>query len=595
MTVAPSSRRTTLVAALLIAAGVANNLPSFRWGFIWDDFIHQAVLRGDLPGARLPRWNLYDFAITPRPGDATFDAGIAPWWTDPDFKARFFRPVASLTIWLDYAIYHNWAPGYHVTSLALLGVFLVLAWKLYYALGAPLRAALWALAFLALDDVHCMPVGWIANRNTLLAALFVVATVLCVDRNRETRRARWLLAGLACFLLACGSKESGVAALPIIGAYVLFFGGPAGTETLRARVHRVVSSRVLWSFGLAAVAYAAFYVAAGYGSRSVTYPVPWHDPMRFLSRLAWVVPAGLMHLTYAAVTDFMALNARWAWQLLTASAILLPAAGFVLARGLRGSRVAGLAVAWALFALLAEGGGDISDRLWMNAAVGTALLFGLFLDRLPPLRQRLTLGRAAALTMGGVLILTGIVAAVPMTKIRRDLCSSLGGTDRANSLNADIDIDPAHPLDVFALNSPSSMGAMSLSLTWRVGHDDLHTRIFPLQLGRRPLTWTRDDERTMTLTSGAIPFRANPFERVFCTRAAPPAGTTFTTAAFTATVLASEPAGFRTVRFQFHKSLDDPSYRFLAWRDGRLCRTAPPPVGDTVQVPEVPPPTPYTP
>ena len=84
MTVAPSSRRTTLVAALLIAAGVANNLPSFRWGFIWDDFIHQAVLRGDLPGARLPRWNLYDFAITPRPGDATFDAGIAPWWTDPD-------------------------------------------------------------------------------------------------------------------------------------------------------------------------------------------------------------------------------------------------------------------------------------------------------------------------------------------------------------------------------------------------------------------------------------------------------------------------------------------------------------------------------
>ncbi len=595
MTTTPSRRRTTLLAALLIAAGVANNLPSLRWGFIWDDFIHQAVLRGDLPGASLPRWNLYDFAITPHPGDATFDAGIAPWWTDPDFKARFFRPVTSLTIWLDYVIYHDWAPGYHVTSLALFGVFLVLAWKLYGALGAPPRAALWALAFLALDDVHCMPVGWIANRNTLLAALFVIATVLCVHRQRESGRTRWLLAGLACFLLACGSKESGVAALPIVAAYILFFGWPAGAETLRARLRRLAGSRVLWSFGLVAGAYLTLYIAGGYGSRSVTYPVPWHDPVRFLSRLACVVPAGLMHLTYATVTDFMAVNTRWAWRLLAASAILLPAAGFVLARGLRGSRVAGLAVAWALFALLAEGGGDISDRLWMNAAIGTALLFGLFLDRLAPLRQRLTLGRAAALTMGGVLILTGIVAAVPMTMIRSHLCASLGGTDRANNLTADIGTNPAQPLDVFVLNSPSSMGAMSLSLTWRVGHDDLYTRIFPLQLGRRPLTWTRDDERTMTLTSGTIPFRANPFERVFCAHEAPPAGTTFTTAAFTATVVASEPGGFRTVRFQFRKSLDDASCRFLAWRDGRLCRTAPPPVGDTVQVPEVPPPTPYTP
>jgi len=149
---------------------------------------------------------------------------------------------------------------------------------------------------------------------------------------------------------------------------------------------------------------------------------------------------------------------------------------------------------------------------------------------------------------------------------------------------------------VLLLNSPSSMGALSFGVTWRVLRNDPQTRVFPLQYGRRALSWEREDARTVTLTSRGAPLRANPFERVFCAqRATPAAGTVFRTPIFTATVLASEPDGFRRVRFTFEHELDDERYRFLVWQGGRWSRIPPPAVGQTVELPATEPPGPLVP
>jgi len=595
MNAAPPIRRKWWLVALLIGAGLALRLPAVGWGFVWDDFYHQLVLRRLIPAAHLPRWNLYDFRVEVRPGHPLFEAGFVPWWTDPEFKARFFRPVTSLSIWLDYALFGDWAPGYHLTSLLLFGVFLLLAWRLYIALGAPPRAALWALAILALDDIHCLPVGWIANRNTLLAATFLVATVLTLVAWWGSGRRRWLIGAVLFQSLALGSKESGIAGVPIAIACLLWLRRKAACDRALAPPAGAQVAAVACFLAIAAL-YAGVYLLGHYGPRSLAYPVPWHEPGHYAARLGLVLPIGLMSLTFGTVTDLAAVNPNWLPRVLIAAALLLPPVVVVTGWTLRRSPPAGFAAIWLLLALLAEGGGDVSDRLWMSAAVGSALLFGLFLDRLPPVRARCTVRGVPALLVGGVLVLSGVAAAIPMGIIRNGAFAELGRFDRSSILNADIAAAVDHPRDVLLLNSPSSMGALSFGVTWRVLRNDPQTRVFPLQYGRRALLWKREDARTVTLTSLGAPLRANLFERVFCAqRTTPTAGTVFRTPAFTATVLASEPGGFRSVQFAFEHDLDDERYRFLAWQGGRWSRIPPPAVGQTMELPAAEAPGPLVP
>lgn len=597
-------RPAALIATLLIVAGVVNHARSLGWGFVWDDFIHQLVLRGLVEdgGAGLQRWNLYDFGLRPEPGHPLFEAGIVPWWTDADFKARFFRPVTSLTIRLDYWLYGDWAPGYHLTSLALFVVFLVLAFQLYRDLVWHRLSAghsvivLWALAFLALEDAHFLPVWWIANRNTLLASVFVVATVLCLHRQRRTGRQLYLVLAVLGFLLGCGSKESGIVAFPLIALYLLLFEPRSQSETARQAILRLLRTRVLWTFALLTAAYLTFFLAAGYGTRSVIYPAPWSVPGEFLARLVVLVPVGLLSLFFGFVADIIPGNPQWAFPAVGAAVVLVPAAGLVLFRVVRLTPLSAFAAGWVVLSLLVEAGGDISDRLWMNASVGSALLIGLFFERLGSLQDLLAARRYPALILAGVLLLLGVIAAVPMTALRSHVFTRLARGDRESILSADIDRSAPPPRDVFLLNSPSPMLALSSACTWRVGHDDPDTRLFPLQMGRRALSWTRNDQRTMTLTSGTSPFLDGRFEQVFRTaRTAPRPGTEYQMVAFTATVVAAEPNGIRTVRFRLGKSLDDPSYRFLVWRDGGLARIAPPAIGKTVQLAELQPPSVFAP
>ena len=91
-------------------------------------------------------WRLYDFSFWTATSAAQQAGGLAPWWVSPDFKTSFFRPVTSLSLLLDYRLYGGWAPGYHVTSLALFGVLL---WAVdrFVASQEPMDSMTWGRAF----------------------------------------------------------------------------------------------------------------------------------------------------------------------------------------------------------------------------------------------------------------------------------------------------------------------------------------------------------------------------------------------------------------------------------------------------------------
>jgi hypothetical protein len=588
----PRTHANWLVFAVALV-GLASHLPSLRWGFLWDDFFHQAALRGLVPDGTLPVWNLYDFMASRPPAPGTVEAFVPPWWTDAGCRVRFFRPITSFTIWLDYRLYHDWAPGYHLTSLAWFAVFLALVWRLLRGLDLPPAATLWAFAIVALDDVHGIPVGWIANRNSLIAAVFTVATLLAVRKYLHTRGLVWLGAAVIAFLLACGAKESGLATAGLAVLYVLVYGSVPG-ETARTAIARTLRSPVLWTFGALSVAYLVFYVAAGYGAHCIEYPAPWQNPPAYLRRLVISIPAALLNLFFGFPSGILMIRPDLSWLLAIVATVVLIPSLVVILHVTRWNRHVTFVAGWVAITLLIEAGGPLSERLWMMPSIGTAILAGLFLHRWRPLRTWGWRWRVPIATVALGVLIPGIVGALPANWLRGRALSFVAGHDREVTRSAAVDRSAATPREVILLNSPSPLQPLIMPLAWRVMHGDCGTRFYPLQFGGRSLACRRDDDATLTVTSHSYPLRSNAIELVLCTsRTPPPVGTTCTTPAFTATILETEPEGVHRVQFRFTRSLDDPVWQFLAYQGGALRRIAPPAVGETLILPELSLPNPY--
>lgn len=592
---APSSptRRAPLIAALVILAALAAHLPSLGWGFSYDDFIHQYLLRHAMDWPDAGPWKLYDFSFWTRTAAENHTAVLTPWWVSPDFKVSFFRPVSSLSLWLDHRLFNAWAPGYHLTNLALFAALCALAWRLYGELGAPPRAAAWALAFFALDDNHALPVDWIANRNELLSSLFVVAMVFNMARQHRLGGAGRLAAAWACFLCACLSKESGLIGLPLAGLYVFALGGPGAQEGFRSRCLRVLRSPAVWLIGATALLYLGWYVTSGHGSFSSNYATPWHRTGVYLGRVASLFPLATGSLFFGLSTDMIFTRPHALAPVLALSSVLFAWLLWLFWRRLRALPLAWFAAGWAVAALLPMAGVTLSDRLLMSASIGSSLTLGLLVDQAGCLRGVLANLRARWPVL--VFVVLGLVIAAPVTVLRGRMFHRMAAADRDATTAADIE-RTADGARVFLVNSPSTLLAMMIGPTWAVMKDDPDTAIHALNIARRPVRLRRDDERTLVMTAGDPPLLDHRYERVFHTSEAPPAaGTVFTTDAFAATVLATESNGIRSVRLSFREPLDSPSFRFLAWQDGGYRRIAPPRVGEEMVIPCPAPTVPWAP
>ena len=568
--------------AVLIGSGMLLHLPSLRWGFLWDDFLHQAVFRYEDAIPEISSLNLYDYGVRPQPGGALGDLGLYPWWTSGDFRVRFFRPVVSLSLLSDYLIYGPWSPGYHLTSILLFGVLLALTYRLYQNLGASRAASTWALAFLALEDIHVVPVGWIANRNAVLANLFVVATLLCVDWHRRTRR-RWALAGaVASFFLACGAKETALITLGLVGLYLWVLQRPLGKETLVQGCRRVLGSSVLWVFVVATALYVGGYVLTGHGTNSALYSTPWHAWRAFVSGLARFVSLAGASLFFGVSTDLVFMNPSLANTLAWTMFPLLGLLVWFIWRQLRKQRLAGYASGWVLIALAPAAGVTTSDRLLMDATLGSALLLGLLIASLRSGADLPGLHRVGRKTLIVLLVFCGPVMSLPMTWIRGNWFYEMAATDRDVVLRTEIPGEKHTPRQVFLLNPPSTVLALTMLPTWTVLHDESGVSFYSLQMARRPWAWRREGDRAVVMSYGPPALLGHRYERLFRTTIAPPeVGTVFETGAFKATVLEVDGEGIRRARMEFPRDLTDVSYHFLLWQDGAFRETGPPPIGET--------------
>ncbi|MFO0617456.1 MAG: hypothetical protein U0414_32975 [Polyangiaceae bacterium] len=256
---------------VLAAIAFALTLPSLSAGAFLDDRFHEHALLGhSVAGGPRGVWDLYRFSDGGAGLAAARDQGAFPWWTNPDLKLGFFRPIASLWLALDHVIWKGVPWGPHLETALL---YAALAYVTARAFGALVGGAAGGLAalFFVLEDGHAVALAWTANRYALVAALFSFATLGAFVRARDAGRSSLPSAALLILALLGGEVSLGV--VGYLFAYALFK-DPAG---------RRAGLLALVPHALVVVAWVVTYQLLGFGARgSSLYIDPASTPVRFL-------------------------------------------------------------------------------------------------------------------------------------------------------------------------------------------------------------------------------------------------------------------------------------------------------------------------
>ena len=569
------------LAALL---GLFVLLPTVGMGFYVDDHVHQLVLDGTLDQGPMRPWALYDFGTRGDWQGAGPDTGAFPWWTGPEWKTRFLRPVSSVYLWGAHAIFGAWAPGYHLLGLALFAWLVVLLHGLFRRLGMSPAAANAGAAVFALADCSVLPVGWPANVNTLLAALLSVLALRAVvaGEGSEPLSSGRIARGLLCAVCAALAKESGVVVL-------LFVGGVLAFQARRAPGRGRLFLAAGIAFLLVAV-HATVYVQAGYGTHSAFYATPWSDPARFSRNLVLLATGGLASLFGPFPFDAAALFPPVAWVIAGVGALLAWPFALWIGRSLRGHPLALPLALWTAATLAFQAGAPSADRLLFLPTLGVAGLLGLFLERrlmsassrggTPSTDARLprlaTHALVLSLTVG-----SGAYALLQSAGMRQS-SSYL----RSTTLATDVGSPELGHRDLLVLQTESQVHAFTLGSTWAYGSEDRDLAFWIFQMGPRPLRWTRTADRAFELETLGEPFLSQPFELPYLSGPADvPVGTRWRTTLFEVEALAVDPRGPTRLAFTFQRSLDDAALRFLRPARGRLVEVAPPAVGASIELP----------
>ncbi len=131
--------------------------PCLHGGFVWDDDAWTLKLQGLFQSA----------------------SGLARIWADLTALQQYY-PLAATTFWLDYHFWGFWTLPYHVESVLLHFVAVVLFWRLLKRLEVP--GAMLASAVLALHPLMVESVAWITERKNVLSLGLYLAALLCYGR-----------------------------------------------------------------------------------------------------------------------------------------------------------------------------------------------------------------------------------------------------------------------------------------------------------------------------------------------------------------------------------------------------------------------------
>ncbi len=556
-----------------LVLGMLVSLPALGVGLVHDDLLHRAALEGHVPGFILPAAGLYDFTRPdPRAVRRMTAYGYLPWFTDPRLVVRFFRPLSSLLLAADVALFGDAALPAHVHSLLWLVMLSVTAAALFRRTLRPTSATFATLVF-ALAGAHAMTTSWLAARHTLVGATFGAIAVWAHYRFRtEGPLLAAIVAPIALVLGLCAS-ETALGAVVFVALYELI--------VPRERVaRRVLSAAPAFVLGLA---YLAFYVLAGYGAHhSGSYVSPLADPLAFarvavlrgpllLADLYGAVPsnvAGLVPMLHVPVAVYGLLaTGVCAWLLVRAD--LRP-----------GARRRLLWLGSASIVCLAPAlGGVPGPRMLPLAMIGSAAVVGsIIVETWRRAKARSGAARRGLLACVGFLVLVHLGVA-PLVRVGiPHVLAQESDAERRLAVEADASACPEGD-DAYLLNASDPVlalyaGAAVLFYTPGKAARIHRFRILSMAPEAQVLRVTGEDRFELRAIG---PRTATLIERMY--RDAPlRVGQVVHVGELTTTVLAIEHGLPTRLAFRDARGLDRAC--FMVWRGGRLRSFAPPPPGD---------------
>jgi len=137
-------------------------------------------------------------------------SNLAWMWTNLD---GLYIPLTWMSLGLDYVVWGMWAPGYHLTSVALHALNAVLFYYVVLALlpGRRELSAVVGALFFAVHPLRVESVAWITERRDVLSGAFFLLSMLAYLRYVDGGGRRPYAASIVCFALSLLSKPAGMA------------------------------------------------------------------------------------------------------------------------------------------------------------------------------------------------------------------------------------------------------------------------------------------------------------------------------------------------------------------------------------------------
>ena len=557
-------------------------LPAVFGQFVLDDNVLALLARAEpgVEGFESRPLDLFRFTTgVPAENHKLMDEGVLlPWWTTPQLRIAFFRPLSSLTHQLDFALFGTTAAPMYAHNLLWMWVLLLIAGRVYSGLCDTPGLAGLALLLYAVDDTHGAAVGWIAARNALLATALTLPALLAHHRAR-TADGRWWAGPLwLCAGLLAGETALGLGGFLV--AYALCLDrGRLTTRALSLLPYGAVV--VLWWVG---------YKAAGFGAHgSGLYTDPGREPLLFLHSLSQNWPAllaGQFGLGFPPIGDMTAWASPEALPSLLQASILtiavLAAIAWPVLRRDAHARFWALGCALSALPVAASVPGE---RLLVFSSLGAGGLLAKLIAHYGT-RAALTTGPRLPRLLFGLLVLTHLVAG-PLGLPMRSASMKLLGLTLERAEQSLPSTPEVRDQTFVLLDAPFDVLASHLQLMREVTGTPRPRHLYWLSSGSSATSFEVTSPSSLTLTPERG-FLYTRLERHY--RGTPNelgVGAEVKLSEMTAHVLEQTADGRPAkVEFRFRRPLSDPSYRFFHFHAGRFRPAALPAPGVRVRLPE---------
>ena len=204
----------SLIVGMIAASSVVLYLGTFWFEFVYDD-VYQVL---DNPS--ISSWHYF-----------------WSYFTHPILVTPYYRPVFSIWLRLNYALFGLHPAGWHAASVLLHAIAVVMV---YFFAGklceSPIVAALAATLF-AVHPVHTENVAWVSGVCDPLMAIFFCGAFLCYLKTREGRHVRaWIALALLFYALALLSKEPAVVFPVVVAVHAFLYSEGACRQKVSAAI-----------------------------------------------------------------------------------------------------------------------------------------------------------------------------------------------------------------------------------------------------------------------------------------------------------------------------------------------------------------------